>query len=363
MLSIFKKHDYAATIEPGNRRVEVRHGGKLLDAALAAGLDWPHDCRVGSCGTCRCVLKSGRIKPLTDFAYTLAPEDLRAGAILACQTLLRSDVTIEITLAANAAATDTVQGTIQSLRKLTHDILEVRIKLAEPAFTNAQAGQYADVKIVGIDAPRSYSFLRAPRTESDRQVTFCIRRVSGGAFTEWLFGADRQATRFTLSGPYGAFRYHAGTGRMICVAGGSGLAPVYAILFDAAAASIARDCVVLFGARTTADLYYRDELAALRTRWRGNFELIPVLSMEPSDSAWGGARGLVADALAGCVPQGGLAADDQGYLCGPPAMVDAGIEAMHRLGMAQDSIYCDRFLDASTQPGGRVARAGQTSPP
>ena len=359
MFSFFKKHDYAATIEPGNTCVVVRHGGKLLDAALAAGLDWPHDCRVGSCGTCRCVLKSGRIKPLTDFAYTLAPEELRAGVILACQTQLRSDVTIEITLAASTSATDTVRGTIESLHKLTHDILEVRIKLAEPAFASAQAGQYADLQIAGLDAPRSYSFLRAPRIEADGQVTFCIRRVPGGAFTEWLFGADRQAALLTLSGPYGGFRYHAATGRMICVAGGSGIAPVYAILLDVAAANIVRDCVVLFGARTTADLYYLDELATLRARWRGNFELIPVLSMEPSDSAWRGARGLVADALAGCVPQGSFTADDQGYLCGPPAMVDAGIAAMHRLGMAREAIYCDRFLDASTQPGGRDALAGQ----
>ncbi len=360
MFSLFKKHDYAATIAPSGDRITVKHGGKLLDAALAAGLDWPHDCRVGSCGTCRCVLKTGKIKALTDFSYTLEPADLRAGAILACQTQLRCDVTVDVILNAPALKTETVRGTVHALRALTHDILEVTVKLERPAFTAAVAGQYVEVRAEGLDAPRSYSFLRAPRIEPATQVAFCIRHVRGGAFTDWLFAADRQAAPLTLSGPFGSFRYHTDAGQMLCIAGGSGLAPLYAILLDAVAAGVARDCTVLLGARTSADLYYLDELADLAAQWHGKFAVRPVLSMEPSTSAWQGMRGLVTDALAQLAPAG-FCPNDQGYLCGPPAMVDAGIAEMQRLNMRSEAIFCDRFLDASTQPGGRTARSAPST--
>jgi p-cymene monooxygenase electron transfer component len=143
---------------------------------------------------------------------------------------------------------------------------------------------------------------------------------------------------------------------MICVAGGSGLAPLHAILLEANAADVTRDCTVLFGARTAADLYYLDELAALGARWRGRFSVLPVLSMEPPTSDWQGLRGLVTEALAPLAGNG-FHADDQGYLCGPPAMVDAGVAELRRLGMRTDAVFCDRFLDASTQPGGREAVA------
>jgi len=356
MFSLFGKSEYAATVTPTNQGFTVKRGGKLLDAALAAGLAWPHDCRVGSCGTCRCVLTRGKIKALTDFSYTLAPAEIRAGVILACQVHLRSDVTVEVALGAPAGRTETVHGIIETLRALTPDILEVTVELAQPAFAAAVAGQYVELHTDGLDAPRSYSFLRAPRMETGTRVTFCIRHVLGGAFTDWLFAPDRQGSRLTLTGPFGAFRYQAAAGRMICVAGGSGLAPLHAILLEASAAEVARDCTVLFGARTAADLYYLDELAALGARWRGRFSLLPVLSMEPPASAWQGLRGLVTEALVPLAGKG-FCADDQGYLCGPPGMVDAGVAELHCLGMRAEAIFCDRFLDASTQPGGRAALA------
>ncbi|MGR8948559.1 MAG: 2Fe-2S iron-sulfur cluster-binding protein, partial [Gammaproteobacteria bacterium] len=83
LLDFFKKHDRAAAIQPSGEKLVVPAGQKLLNAALDAGLAWPHDCRVGSCGKCRCVLKEGKIKPLADFSYTLEHDDISAGAILA----------------------------------------------------------------------------------------------------------------------------------------------------------------------------------------------------------------------------------------------------------------------------------------
>lgn len=355
MFEWFRKRDYTAAVEPAGQRVEVRGGEKLLSAALEAGLDWPHDCRVGSCGTCRCVLREGRIKALTDFVYTLTPEDIAAGAILACQSQLRSDVVVEVTLGAGRTAVVHAEGRIAALRPLTHDIVELRVALEGPSLDGARAGQYADLTAPGIDGARSYSFARAPGAEPGGQLTFFVRHVPGGAFTDWLFGDDRSGTRLALSGPYGDFHQRAGTGRMICVAGGSGLAPIHALVEDGVLNGLERDCTVLFGARAQADLYCLDALEALGRRWRGAFDVVPVLSEEPADSDWRGARGLVTDALARVAGADGFGPGDQGYLCGPPPMVDAGVERLVELGVDREAIFFDRFLDASTQPGGRAA--------
>lgn len=356
MFGLFKKRDHSATLLPAGIRLNVKGGEKLLSAALAAGLGWPHDCRVGSCGSCRCVLKEGRVKSLTDLSYTLTPEEIAGGTILACQTLLKSDVTVDIRLSADTGVTPTrtLHGFIRDARRLTHDILEVEVELADGSFADARAGQYVDVQLASLAQPRSYSFARAP-TQADRRrrLTFFIRHVPGGEFTDWLFGADRRGTELELVGPYGQFYLRAGAGRVICVAGGSGLAPIHALLEDAAERGVERDCLLFLGARTQVDLYYLDELAALARRWAGVFDIVPALSSEPGESPWDGARGLVTDELtrrlaAGCGP------GDQAYLCGPPAMIDAGIAALARIGLPPEAIFFDKFLDASTQVGGRA---------
>ena len=58
--------------------------------------DWPCECRVGSCGTCRVILKEGKVKELADFAYTLDGDMLKEGYILACQSSLKSDLVVEL---------------------------------------------------------------------------------------------------------------------------------------------------------------------------------------------------------------------------------------------------------------------------
>ncbi len=349
MLKLFRKPERVATLLPQGTTLPVKGGQRLLDAALAQGLNWPHDCRVGSCGTCRCLLREGEIKSLTDLAYTLGIEDIRAGAVLACQALLKSDVVVEIELDQQAAEVETVEGRIASLTPLTHDIVEVAISLPRPAFRGARAGQYLEVTAAGLEAPRSYSFARDP-VHAD-QVSFVIRHVPGGLFTDWLFSGDRRGETLSLRGPRGSFGRGTGGGRIVCVAGGSGIAPVHAILEAALREEISRPCIILFGVRTQADIFFRQELERIQQQWRASFEIIPVLSEEPAQSVWAGARGTVVTDMKRLI--GPPAPGDEAYLCGPPAMVDAALTELAQLGFRPDMIFFDKFLDASTYPDGR----------
>ena len=110
--------------------------------------------------------------------------------------------------------------------------------------------------------------------------------------------------------------------------------------------------VYLFGARTQQDLYCLEDMQALQQSWNsgGHMQFLPVLSDEPADSDWQGLRGLVTEHL-----QDGLSdyAQAQAYLCGPPPMIDAAINTLVAQGVSKDAIYFDKFLDASSMPGGR----------
>ena len=91
-----KKKDFKATIASTGQTFKVPGGINLLQAALNAGIKWPHDCRVGSCGTCRCIIKEGKIKPLNDFSYVLDGDQLKSGMVLACQSRLKTDIVVEV---------------------------------------------------------------------------------------------------------------------------------------------------------------------------------------------------------------------------------------------------------------------------
>ena len=58
-----KPKDSEVTIMPSGKTVEVSRDKTLLTAALDAGLDFPHNCKFGSCGACKCKLVKGKIKP------------------------------------------------------------------------------------------------------------------------------------------------------------------------------------------------------------------------------------------------------------------------------------------------------------
>ncbi|MGK2940079.1 MAG: hypothetical protein ACSLFJ_00185, partial [Immundisolibacter sp.] len=126
---------------------------------------------------------------------------------------------------------------------------------------------------------------------------------------------------------------------------GSGLAPVLALLEEAARAGVARDAVFLFGARTQGDLYKLDAIEAIGSRWAAPFQFLPVLSHEPPDSGWTGARGLVTEFLT--APHVAQLASRHGYLCGPPPMIDAALVVLADAGVADRDVHYDKFLDAS----------------
>ena len=100
MFNIFKKKDlrFNVRLEPSNKEIVLKAGENLLTVALAQGIKWPHKCRVGSCGTCKCKVLEGEVKPEIDFGNVLSLEQIESGYVLACKSSAKTDLKILIDL-------------------------------------------------------------------------------------------------------------------------------------------------------------------------------------------------------------------------------------------------------------------------
>ncbi len=330
----------AVEVQPGGQNFTVAAGETVLESALKDGLAYPHDCTVGTCGTCRTKLISGKVDAITPFSYTLSKEELAAGYILACQALPKSDLVVDVEIASGAPMIAASQSaTLIALDDLTHDIKRARWRVETPV--PYRAGHYMNVRFGG-EEQRSYSFAAAPAAAGLTELTTFIRHVPGGKFTDMLFTGDPFAAQYEIDAPHGNFWLRDGAGPILCIAGGSGLAPLISLLADAANRKVRRDCVLLFGARGERDLYAAEEIAAIRSRWTARFDYWPVLSEE---QAGGHRHGLVTQFVPEALARLGSGA--HGYMCGPPPMIDAGIAALVEAGIGLGDIHYDKFTDAS----------------
>ena len=122
-----------ATLKIDERLIPVERGETVLQAALRGGIDFPHSCRVGGCGTCKCRLADGQVEELTETAYLLTAAEIEQGYILACQSVPRSDIRIEVELARQGARLET-SGRVVSQEKSTPDLTARPPRLGEPMF-------------------------------------------------------------------------------------------------------------------------------------------------------------------------------------------------------------------------------------
>jgi ferredoxin-NAD(P)+ reductase (naphthalene dioxygenase ferredoxin-specific) len=312
----------------------------ILDAALAAGVPYPHSCRVGECGTCKSRLCSGEAKLEGYAPEALTPAEREAGLILACRATPTTDVKVEW-LATDAAAAYGVRrfkAKVISLEAVTHDI--TRLKL-EPAagFLTFAAGQYAMLTCAQRPG-RAYSMANSP---DDPVLEFHIRHVPNGRTSSYVAQELKVGEAVRIEGPYGsAHRRESSRQPILLVAGGSGLAPMMAILRRLCARdNYGRSVHLYHGVRDGRDLYCLEELLKLGAD--ESFAFTPVLSLPAAPTAF--RTGFVHVAIGQDYPR---LAGFQVYTAGPPPMVDAVKATALELGARAEDIYADAFYTRAT---------------
>lgn len=189
----------------------------------------------------------------------------------------------------------------------------LRLRTHEPL--PYQAGQYVPVQVTRWPRVwRPYSIASAPRTGG--LIELHVRAVPGGMVSNTLAHHSHAGDCLLLGAAGGRMTLAESERDLLCVAGGTGLAPIKAIVEQALAtrsAAPARKITLFFGARQHFDLYDLEDLQLLESGCP-SLRVIPVLSDEPGYS---GLTGLLPDVVAGF----GLFQNTEAYVCGPAAMV------------------------------------------
>lgn len=334
------------TVNDGEASFDCAEGDTLLRAGLRAGLALPYECGVGACGCCRCEVAGGELANLWPEAPGLSDRDRRKGRVLACQSLPAGDAHIRLRLhpQAEPAIRPARHGaTLVASRQITHDIREFVLRTDAPA--DFRPGQYALLALPGLDRERAYSMANLPNAAGEWH--FRIRKVAGGGATTALFEGLASGATVGLDGPYGMAHLRTDSPRdIVCIAGGSGLAPMLSIARGVAASPqlAGRRVDFFYGGRTPADLCGEPDLAALP----GFGETIRYhAAVSDADAAardgWRGAIGPV-HRLAESV-LGNRLTEAEFYLAGPSPMVEAVqqlLQVTHRL--PPERIHFDRFF-------------------
>jgi NAD(P)H-flavin reductase/hemoglobin-like flavoprotein len=190
---------------------------------------------------------------------------------------------------------------------------------------------------------RPYSIAGRPR--EDGLVQLHVKAIPGGWVSNALVHHCQPGSQLTLGPPLGTMTLApAGVRDLVCVAGGTGLAPIKAIVEQAVRDSSARPRRIhLFcGARRREELYDLADLWRLADAWPG-LQVIPVTS---DDRAFDGMQGNVGRVAARYLPH----ADCEAYVAGPPAMVRESLRMLVLSGLPRTRIHYDDALLAGAPP-------------
>ena len=320
-------------VNPLDRHIKVDSGSNLLDVLREHGVPISYSCMSGRCGTCRCRVVEGRVLD----AGPEAGRPLVGGKdshVLACQAVLTDNCTIELPDVDDVIVHPAriVKGVVTAIEAVTHDIRRLRVKLAKPlAFS---PGQYVTLQFTP-DHIRPYSMAGLM---GDGDMEFHIRKVPDGRVTDHVFTRLNVGDALRISGPLGtAYLRRQHTGPMLCVGGGTGLAPALSVVRGALEAGMTNPIHLYFGVRSPQDVYDADRLAALALA-HPNLTVHTVVSTGKAQP--GQRSGLVTDAIRQDL---GSLTGWRAYLCGAPAMVEALSLMVTGMGMAPQHIHADAF--------------------
>lgn len=323
------------------RVLEYLPGRPVLDAALAAHVNLPHSCKGGACGSCRARLLEGRVDYPRGRPLGLTAEEAASGYVLLCQAHALSDLVIEAREI--RAVTDveirSLPCRIERLERLAPDVMGVYLRLPAVEDFRFRAGQYLDVMLPG-GRRRSFSIASPPHDAG--LIELHVRRVSGGAFTEQLFGTLGPGALLRIEGPMGQFVYRRPDipqRPAILVAGGTGFAPLKAMLREVLETGTRRPLHLYWGARSEVDLYQdawvRERVA--RFPW---LSYVPVLSAPIAAEA---ARYRTGPVHAAVLEDFADLTAAEVYAAGPPALIAALVASLPSRGLSPERLYFDSF--------------------
>ncbi len=330
---------YRVHIQPSNKSFEADAGETVLDAARRAGLALPYSCLGGVCGSCKATLISGRCVYPNQPPQALTADERAHGDVLLCQAVPTSDLEISAREVPSVAEFPrrVLAARVVEKRLLAEDVMLIALQTPKAQRLRWLPGQYIDV-LLPEGKRRAFSIANAPH-ESDN-IELHVRRVPGGGFTQIVFDATPLGSLWRIEGPLGTFVPREDSERpIIFMAGGTGFAPIKAIIEHFLHLGSSRAMHLYWGARRIDDVY----MPYLPVHWQAQhpgFQFSAVLSEADAIHLASYRGGLVHDVV--LADHADLAPFDL-YMSGPPPMIEAARHRFIDRGLNPERLYYDSF--------------------
>lgn len=331
------------TLDGATYRVSCGEGETVLDAAAADGVVLPSLCGQGTCGACEATVSSGDVHMGPHDGHLLGQRASR-GAVLLCCSMLSGDAHIELPYAQSRVLESHPQprsGTIQELQVVAHGTFRVVIELSADAAGSTAAefepGQFVQLQIPGRDELRAYSMANSGNW--DGLLEFFVRFHEGGLFSDYLACRAKVGDALTVHGPQGGFHLvENGIRPRWFVSGGTGVAPLLAMLSRMAEWADPQPARVFHGVNQVDEVFAVDELNAAGGQLVGGFELTMCVREESADYYCGTPVTALKEALETAAELPDI------YVCGPPAMVAAIEDVATGSGVPSDQVFVEHFV-------------------
>jgi len=215
----------------------------------------------------------------------------------------------------------------------TPDIKTFKLKFKEDSIRNNfsfRAGQFAEYSVFG-EGECTFCIASSPTRQDYLECSFKIAGKVTNALKKLNVGDT-----IGLRGPYGnSFPLEEMKGKnIVFIAGGIGLAPVRCIIWNVLdLRDQFENITIIYGARTVADLVYKQELE----EWKSMSGINTVLTVDPGgeNGEWKGEIGFVPSIVEKVSPQSENAV---AIICGPPIMIKYTFPVMMKLGFIEENI-------------------------
>jgi propane monooxygenase reductase subunit len=331
--------------EPVGIEIEVDEDQTILRGAAEQGIMLMHGCKEGQCAACKSFILDGDDVEHDRYSTFALPDyEKEEGFTLLCRAHAYEDLTIELLnydeeMIKSGLPIQEARVEVVSKEYVTHDLVHLVVKLLEPTSLKFFPGQYVDFAVPGHNATRSFSMANTPG-RNEGLLEFVIKIYPDGLFSTFLHEEVAVGDQLDVTGPFGVFTLRdAPQSDLLFLGGGAGMAPILSLLRSMAERGIDRKATFYYGARRRRDLCFEKELSALENILP-SFRYIPALSEPDDNDSWDGEAGLITDVVRRLENELGRA---DAYVCGPPPMVEAALELLPALGVADKRIFYDKF--------------------
>ena len=240
---------------------------------------------------------------------------------------------------------------VSSVQALTRDSMAVTFAVPEDlkdtfAFV---AGQYLTLRTVidGQEVRRSYSICSAV---SDKRLRVAIKKVAGGAFSQWATSHLLPESKIDVMPPQGSFHMPLApheARHVVAFAAGSGITPILAIIKTMLLAEPLTRITLVYGNRASSSVMFKEELEDLKDTYLTRLNLVWVMSRESQDIELFNGRidydkttELLSRWLNLSVSPDGI---DAAFICGPHEMMLAVTQALQDKGVDKSRIKAELF--------------------